>query len=97
MSDSTRTDYSTLVQTLRGLGAALGPAVEVQHDAPVGGAAKGPGLVPNPTSDIVFDPRRMALSDEIEKTSVAIRKATALLYPHINTLTNATRRWEGES
>ena len=89
-------DYTRLVQTLRGIGEALAPAVEARYDAPPSGAAHGGGQVPNPTLDIVLDPRRMALSAEVDKVSIALRRATATLEPRIKALTTATRRWEGQ-
>jgi hypothetical protein len=95
---SIKESYGDLVTTMKELGAALIPATAVQYEAPPNGAASAlsVGGVRNPTLDIVSDPRRSALSNEVAATDIALRQARALLGPHIDALQQATARWEGQ-
>lgn len=90
--------YGDLVDVMRALGAALIPATAAQYQAPPnGGAAPADSKgVRNPTLDIVTDPRRSALSDEVSATATALRQARAILTPHIPALQQAIARWEGQ-
>ena len=92
-----RESYGDLVKTMKDLGAALIPATAVQYEAPPNGAAQtlSVGGVRNPTLDIVSDPRRSALSDEVAATATALRQARAILGPRVTALQQATARWEG--
>lgn len=93
--------YTDLVATMKDLGAALIPATAAQYEAPPRthvskesvSESKG---IKNPTLDIVMDPRRMGLSDEIAATAAALRQARALLDPHRELLRQAVARWEGQ-
>lgn len=97
MSDI-KESYGDLVTTMRALGAALIPATAARYEAPPNGSSQTPSIggIRNPTLDIVSDPRRSALSDEVSKTDTALRQARAILAPHINTLQHAVARWEGQ-
>ncbi len=88
--------YADLVGTMKELGAILGPATAVQYEAPPVGKQISSGSVRNPTLDIVTDPRRSALSDEISATASALRQARAILAPHVPALQQAVARWEGQ-
>ena len=90
--------YTDIVGTLRSLGSALIPATAAQYEAPPSGRTTGTDSkgVKNPTLDIVSDPRRSALSDEVAATDVALRHARAILSPHIDALQQAVARWEGQ-
>lgn len=88
--------YADLVGIMKELGAILGPATAVQYEAPPVGKLVSSGSVRNPTLDIVADPRRSALSDEISATSAALRQARAILAPHAPALRQAVARWEGQ-
>lgn len=92
--------YTDLVEVMRGLGAALIPATAAQFEAPprarkIKEAVSESKGIPNPTLDVVLDPRRSAVSDEIASTAAALRQATATLAPHIKNLRRAVARWEG--
>lgn len=94
-SPDVQTAYTELVMTLRDLGAALRPAVSARFTAPPGvvGASDG---VRNPTLDIVSDPRRLALSEEVTRTARAMTSAARQLQAHTQVLATALTRWEGE-
>lgn len=85
--------YRDLVITLRELGRVLGPAVEARYDSPGSVASDG---VPNPTLDVVIDPRRWALSDEVTKATYALRLADLNLTRRLAALDAALSAWEGE-
>ncbi|MGW5402681.1 DUF7169 domain-containing protein [Streptomyces sp. NPDC003952] len=87
--------YATIVTTLRDLGAALRPAVAAQYTAPPGGTGSADGIA-NPTLDIVADPRRLALSEEIHRTTRTLVSTADQLTNHTRTLLTALTRWEGE-
>lgn len=92
--------YGDLVQTMRELGRELIPANAARYEAPPQSGAskeKNDKGVKNPTLEIVLDPRRQAVSDEIDATASALRQARALLAPHIPALRAAVARWEGRS
>lgn len=91
----TQAAYAEIVMTLRDLGAVLRPAVAAQYDAPPGGtgSAEGPS---NPTLDIVSDPRRLALSDEVRRTTRLMVSTAKTLTDHTQALRTALTRWEGE-
>lgn len=91
---TTQGAFRDLVITVRELGEILSPAVAARYDAPPGGAGGG-GQIPNPTLDIVLDPRRLALSDEVSKSTTDIRRVTRLLGEHTEALRRAVTRWEG--
>jgi hypothetical protein len=92
--------YQDLVETMRALGSALIPATAAQYDAPPrmrpskDSVSESKG-VRNPTLEIVLDPRRLGLSEEIDATATALRQARALLNPHVHALQTAVARWEG--
>lgn len=91
--------YGDLVETLKALGAILGPATAVQYEAPPlspRGKGSSVGGVRNPTLEIVMDPRRSAVSDGITAADTALRHARAILSPHIPALQLAVARWEGQ-
>lgn len=90
--------YADLVQTMRELGTALIPARAAQYEAPPQSGAtreKNDRGVKNPTLEIVLDPRRLALSEEIDATAAALRQARSVLAPHVPALRLAVSRWEG--
>lgn len=88
--------YTRTVLALRDVGDALRPAVAVQYEAPPGFVAPpAPNGIPNPTLDIVADPRRLALSEEIKKTTDDLRRFAPLIAHHAERLRRATARWEG--
>jgi hypothetical protein len=87
--------YADLVMTLRDLGAVLRPAVAAQYDAPPGGTGSAEGIS-NPTLDIVSDPRRLALSEEIHRTARSMAASHRQLEAHAQTLRTAFARWEGD-
>lgn len=96
-----RESFAQLVDTMRDLGAALGPATAVQYEAPPRSRASKDSVsesrgIRNPTLDTVLDPRRLAVSEEIAATALALRQARALLDPHRETLRLAVARWEGQ-
>lgn len=92
--------YLALVEAMRDLGAALIPATAAQFEAPprsrktkeAVSESKG---VRNPTLDTVLDARRMALSDAVKATEVALRLARSTITPHTEALRLAVARWEG--
>ncbi|MDT8915796.1 hypothetical protein [Amycolatopsis sp. PS_44_ISF1] len=91
--------FKQLIDTMTRLGGVLSPAIDAQYEAPPGTrASKVPASngVSNPTLDTVLDPRRLALSDEIRSTRLALLKARAILEPHIPALHSAVNRWEGQ-
>lgn len=93
-TDSPLDDFRDLTATLGALYKVLGPAVAARYQAPPG-RVYGGGLVPNPTEDVVLDPRRWELSTRITRTSRALRRATAeLLAAHV-ALDTALADWEG--
>jgi len=92
---TTQETYADLVLTLRDLGTILGAAVGAQYEAPPSGVARGSSQIPNPTLDIVLDPRRLALSEAVARTAADLRRATRLVGPHVTHLQNAVARWEG--
>lgn len=94
MSDI-RESYTDHVNAIRALGEVLAYAVEARFDAPPSGAAKGGGLVSNPTLDTVLDPRRMGLSDSVRRVDIELRKHTAAITDKTNDLRAAVERWEG--
>lgn len=94
MSDI-RESYAAHVHAVRDLGAVLSYAVEARFQPPPLGAAKGGGLVANPTLDIVLDPRRLDLSDEVRRTDAELRRATASINEKTTSLKAAVERWEG--
>lgn len=87
--------YTEIVTTLRDLGVILRPCVAAQYDAPPGGVGASDGIA-NPTLDIVADPRRLALSEEIHRTARAMTSAARQLNEHAQMLRTALTRWEGE-
>lgn len=87
--------YAEIVTTLRDLGSILGPCVAAQYDAPPGGVGVSEGVA-NPTLDIVADPRRLALSEEVNRTIRSMVSAASQLSQHTQTLHAALARWEGE-
>lgn len=87
--------YAEIVMTLRDLGAALRPAVAAQYDAPPSGTGAREGI-PNPTLDIVSDPRRLELSDEVRRTTLAMVATARQLAGHATALRSALAQWEGE-
>lgn len=90
--------YGDLVLTMRELGRELIPATAAQYHAPPQSGAtkeKNEKGIKNPTLEIVLEPRRLALSTEIDATASALRQARALLMPHIPALRSSVARWEG--
>lgn len=92
--------YLELVDTVQALSRALRPALAARYESPPQSRGSSDSVsetrgIPNPTLDIVMDPRRLSLSDEIRKTSTAIRQANALLEAHTKDLNSALDRWEG--
>lgn len=90
--------YTQAIATLRDLGGILRPAVTARYEAPPGGA--GPAStygVGDLTLDIVIDPRRLALSEEVDRTARTLRRISHLLGPHIPALRAALAHWEGQS
>lgn len=101
LEGSVQESYMKLVATMRELGAALIPATAAQYEAPprarsASESVSGSKAIPNPTLDTVLDPRRSRLSDEIGKTSAALRQAERLLFPRTHELRRAVARWEGQ-
>jgi hypothetical protein len=90
-----RSAYAAVVTTLRDLGAVLRPAVAAQYEAPPGGVGASGGVA-NPTADIVADPRRLALSAEVQRATRSMLSTASLLSENTQTLRTALARWEGE-
>jgi len=93
-------DYTDAVNALRELGAALIPATAAQYLPPPGTVAARSTSgemtgISNPTLDTVLDGRRMHLSEEVTKTSVALSHVAAGLLTRAAALRAATDRWEG--
>lgn len=94
-------NYAALVTLLRDLGEALRPAVAAMYDAPPRRRVSADPVstsngVPNPTLDVVMDPRRAAVSDAVSRSCSALRQARLLLDSHPEALRKATARWEGQ-
>lgn len=99
MSETIQESYAALVLALRELGDALIPATAAQYEAPPRARSSergGAHGVNNPTLDIVLDPRRLALSEEIGRTSATLRQAARLVGQHTSSLRARTARWEGQ-
>lgn len=100
-TDSIQDAYTAAVVALREAGELLRPAVAARYEAPPQGAVRQPAEgtasgVPNPTLDIVLDPRRMELSDTIGDMTKTLRRAASDLSAATAHLNVALARWEGQ-
>ena len=91
MSDTIQSAYTEHVLAIRSLGEILTDAVAARYETPPGGARSSTDT----TADIVLDPSRWALSQEVAVTADALRVATLTIRAHERALSAALDAWSG--
>ena len=89
--------FTAHCDSLRALGKALEAAAAVRWEPSPVSPPVGGGSVPNPTLDTVLDPRRLGVSEEITRTTIALWPLTESVDKMTDALTAAVARWEGEA
>ena len=89
--------FTAHADALRALGKALEAAAAVRWEPSPVSPPVGGGGISNPTLDTVLDPRRLGVSEEITRTTIALWPLTEKVTHMTDALTAAVSRWEGES
>lgn len=89
--------FNEHAEALRRLGAALTTASSIRYEAAPGSSpSHSRGGIPNPTLDIVMEPRRSEVGAAITRATLALWPMTAAVNDSTEALYAAIAAWQGE-
>lgn len=98
MSTPAQDAFNEHAAALRALGEALSRASSIRYlAAPGTGSSHHPGGIPNPTLDIVLEPRRAEVGAAITRATIALWPMTGTVLEHVAALDEATAAWSGDT